>query len=715
MAPMRGRGGFRGRGRGRGRGGLGSGLRNGRRDNFTTARIEEPTQHEEDSPEQEIHELDDEAPSDSPDEISSDDDEVPQRTTRPYNALLQSFQDSAAQEKPRRKRRKLEHSPVEDQETHEVSPQPKEVDDTEPDAADAEVAEPAEIEDIEDDEDVSDPFEVHFTNPDENELSRRTNAIAANDWSSQRIPTTDSGRCLGYTPGSGQIALIKRKAKSTKDLKLKNRLFSTAQDVIGDFDELEQAIVPYVFDYRDVIFGARSVKNAERLRQITCLHALNHLFKTRDRVIKNNARATREQEEEDVEYRDQGFTRPKILMLLETRQSCVRAVDTITSLCEFEQQENKKRFQDTFTRTENKFSDDKPDDFRELFEGNDDNEFRLGMKFTRKTVKYFSKFYNSDIIFASPLGLRRAIESGDPKKQDYDFLSSIEVVILDQADAMLMQNWEHVEYVFSHLNLQPKDAHGCDFSRVRSWYLDGNAAYLRQTIVLSAYLTPELNNLFSKNMRNVAGKIKFQHEYDGAIMEIGLQVKQTFSRYESPSPTNDPEARFKYFTTAIIPSLSRYPKPPEGGQGILIFIPSYLDFVRLRNYFATSQATQNISFGAISEYVELPEVRRARSHFLTGRHSVLLYTGRAHHFRRYHIKGVKRVIMYSLPDNPIFYQELVGGYLSATISEGKVDPTEAGVRVIFSRWDGLRLERVVGTKRVGSMLKDKSGDTFDFI
>lgn len=47
MAPMRGRGRFRGRGRGRGRGGLGSGLRNGKRDDFTTARIEEPMPHDE--------------------------------------------------------------------------------------------------------------------------------------------------------------------------------------------------------------------------------------------------------------------------------------------------------------------------------------------------------------------------------------------------------------------------------------------------------------------------------------------------------------------------------------------------------------------------------------------------------------------------------------------------------------------------------------------
>jgi U3 small nucleolar RNA-associated protein 25 len=672
----------------------------------------------------------------------SDDDlseaEEAQPISNAYRTLLSTLQQSnTSKDEPPRKRRKMEQLerrspslvPDEDStDTAEEMDEDKLTQDLSPGARGEDGPDVREVEDLsvvatgEDGPEPDkrsdgslDPFIGHFADPDTNELSMRLKAVGENKWTTEKSTTSSGGRCIRETPGEDKKTPSRRKVKTVDDVQLKPRLAPNAKKVLGKFTDDEEVVASSMFEYQDVLFTARTPHNANRLRHMTTLHALNHLFKTRDRIIKNNGKVSQTQEGDDTEYRDQGFVRPKVLFLLETKQACVRAVESITQLCDFEQQENKKRFLDAYSIPEEKFGDDRPEDFRELFEGNDENEFRIGLKFTRKTMKLYSKFYNSDIILASALGLRRAIETGDPKKKDYDFLSSIEMVIMEQADATLMQNWEHAEYVFEHLNLQPTEAHGCDFSRVRSWYLDGHAPFMRQTIVLSAYLTPKINTLYNKHMRNVAGRLKYTPDYTTGVIETLTQtfaIKQTFSRFESPSHTTDPDARFKYFNTAVLPQITRLPKPAPGsvgGLGVLLFIPSYLDFVRLRNSLVDS----DFSYGAISEYTDATDVRKARSHFMSGRHSLLLYTGRAHHFHRYNIRGVKRVVFYGVPENVHFYEEIVG-FVGRTVERGEVQRVEASVRTCFSRWERLELERVVGGKRVGKMIGER-GDTFDFV
>ncbi len=220
-------------------------------------------------------------------------------------------------------------------------------------------------------------------------------------------------------------------------------------------------------------------------------------------------------------------------------------------------------------------------------------------------MKYFSGFYDSDVIVASPLGLRLGIEKD---RGDSDFLSSIEMVIVDQSDVISMQNWDHLEYVLSRLNQIPKQSRDTDFSRVKQFYLDNRAPMFRQTVLLSAYDFPALRALYNHTLNNVAGKIRtiaHTDEKDAEMSKVTSGVRQVFTRFEAANPHAEPDLRFQQFTTKTLAQLS---KSAVSSSHTLILVPSYFDFVRLDDFLRTHNEkrrpgeTANLSYTSISEY-----------------------------------------------------------------------------------------------------------------
>ena len=63
----------------------------------------------------------------------------------------------------------------------------------------------------------------------------------------------------------------------------------------------------------------------------------------------------------------------------------------------------------------------------------------------------------------------------------------------------------------------------------------------------------------------------------------------------------------------------------------MIFVPSYFDFVRLRNHMSREE----MNFVPLSEHTSSSDVSRARSHFFHGHTHFLLCTERIHFFKRY--------------------------------------------------------------------------------
>jgi len=351
-------------------------------------------------------------------EESSSDEDI--SNSNSYQALLATYKT----EEPQRKRRKLdvdtreiEHIQQEGAAPGDQSEQNSEDVDAEHDLTRQEEDEKSDVVEgvidgdfVDDEEDAADPFETHFDHPDEKELTTRLAAVKGGNLKVEQVKSDVIGKIARLRPVNVEEDEPMR-ISSLKDIKLKKRLQEPASKLVSKLTSLQKELAPAVSNYKDILFGGRTPQNAGELRDLACIHAMNHLYKTRDRILKNTSRLARDTGTAELELRDQGFTRPKVLILLETRQMCVKYMDAITKLCEAEQQENRKRFQDTFVKADPEgFGHDKPADFCELFEGNDDNDFRLGVKFTRKTIKYYSQFYNSDIIFASPLGLRRAMK-----------------------------------------------------------------------------------------------------------------------------------------------------------------------------------------------------------------------------------------------------------------------------------------------------------------
>ena len=216
-----------------------------------------------------------------------------------------------------------------------------------------------------------------------------------------------------------------------------------------DLKLLQDSVLQNILSYQDFYLPRLVHDIHPAIRETIALHILNHITKyvsfslcihshihpcrKRRRIRKNNeriSRATKDPNESpQSEILDQGFTRPSVLVILPFRSWALRWVESLTSHTpkpEY-QIENYTRFlseyalpSDAEDKLETATPGTYPPDHVEMFKGNVDDSFRLGIKMTRKTIKLFSDFYQCDLIIGSPLGLRMSIE-----KDKYVFRSSM--------------------------------------------------------------------------------------------------------------------------------------------------------------------------------------------------------------------------------------------------------------------------------------------------
>ena len=496
------------------------------------------------------------------------------------------------------------------------------------------------------------------------------------------------------------------------------------QDQVKRFTSQENVIFPFAASYSDMLV---TTPNQSQDHTVYALHVLNHVLTSRGRIQRHNRRL----QTIDVEgpdgadqaawQLDQGYTRPTVLVLLPTRGCCYSFVKQLQTLLG-DAAENE-RFETEFgppstegidatdptEQHRRKAMNKKGKEWLELFgdDVNDDDDFKLGVSLQENkqkkrndednswNLKVFSDFYKSDIIVASPLGLKMNANNKEDDERGFLFLSSIEICLVLRSDVLLMQNWDHVNDLLPELNQQPQDTTDIDFSRVRKYLLDGQAAHWRQLIVASSFLDPAIASTFKRHAKSIAGITRVRHKVDSdasSIANVILPTQQVFQRVSTSSFVKQSEDRLKYFTDKVLAPILRSQQ-----KHTLVFIPSYFDFVQVRNRLLKDEA----SFVMVSEYSRHTETSRARARFLQGRKPIMLYTGRAHFFFRHLIKGARHVIFLGLPEYPEFYPQLVN-----LLNEG-LDADNDGsssALALFTKFDKFALERIVGSENSSNML-----------
>jgi len=548
--------------------------------------------------------------------------------------------------------------------------------------------------------DLTDPFIRHLQTEVEPETGEKTDG--KHRWPTQVLTWTQLGRLQVSCPeqrlpqpeDDEEVLLKHVRSALISHLPEANKQ-ALARDASGalGLTPFQSELFAIINNYQDLYYNERTWRNADDIRLVYCLHALNHVLKSRALVEENDA-LHRRKKDGDTERRDQGFTRAKVLILLPYRQSVVKVMVALAALMFHPSKSNvanEDRFIAEFHSDDLRKTSKK--DYEETFTGNIDDCFQIGVQVQRNQIRPYVGFYDADIIIASPMGLVRIITSKE-NKGSYDFLSSIEMMIVDQANVLLMQNWGHLLSVVTNLHRQPKQSHGADFSRVRMAALNGQLKRYCQLLVFSAVSNPIINSLFNKQGCSIAGQVRLANPTKtGSITQVSVQMPHVFHRFDTPNVQSTAEERFQAFVTSILPQYRE-----SGLSHTIVFIPSYFDYVRVRNFLSK----EDIGCAKICEYTDDKNVMKERASFADGSEDLLLLTERFYFFFRYKLRGACHLIFYELPVHAHFYSELCDLVLRA--GRDKLREANFTCTVLYSSYDAQALAGVVGSERAALML-----------
>lgn len=96
------------------------------------------------------------------------------------------------------------------------------------------------------------------------------------------------------------------------------------EGLLAPLTPLQTELFSIINQYQDLYYPERNIKNGEEIRLTYCLHAINHILKTRGKVLQHNAKLAKKSKDSLLNYQDQGLVRPKVLIIVPFREAAHR-------------------------------------------------------------------------------------------------------------------------------------------------------------------------------------------------------------------------------------------------------------------------------------------------------------------------------------------------------------------------------------------------------
>ncbi|ETW36521.1 hypothetical protein PFTANZ_02784 [Plasmodium falciparum Tanzania (2000708)] len=558
-----------------------------------------------------------------------------------------------------------------------------------------------------------------------------------------------------------------------KHKKKKKKIFRDISKII-EHVELK-SYFHYINSYVDILYTNKNVLNSHLINLLNVVHILNHLKKKRKRrkyikkkleKMEKSQNVQQENIELKEEFCDESFARPKILILCPFRYNAKEYVDLICNLIKPSETKNKNRFvleydiainerkhmKEIYTKKRRTL------DYINIYQGNNDDCFRLGIKILEgdKKIHLYSPFCDSDILICSPLGLDIIIKeskendssqeqnegednmiydenssddydmnnennnlTNDMRKDknikkkkknkhynnnnnnnnnnkkklyEYDFLSSIEILLIDQIDIILMQNLLTLKNVLKFINKPLLRWGSANINRIPKYVINGFLKNYRQTIISSSIIDTNFISLIhsSINYRSFL-KLFIKNDDKSILLDLrnSLNINQYFKKIECDNILNIEESILNFFSTNVMDILTNI-------KQLIIFIPTYIEYLRIHELLKKN----DISFKGVNEYTNEKKILQIRKLFKYKRINILLVTGRLIYYERCTFKGANHIIFFSPPKFVFMYSELI-----KNLSK---DPNSSSI-CYYTKYHTYELERIVGQARTKQLIQEKNG------